>query len=176
MKTEENNRDRGVISTPKKHKVAIVGNPNVGKSMLFNRLTGAYVAVSNYPGTTVEVSKGNGRIEGNLMEIIDTPGMYSFMPITEEERVARSIILSEKPDVILHVVDAKNIERGLSLTLQIVETGIPTILVLNIMDEAEKLGFEIDTGKLEEILKIDWVLFTQWDISKLCVCSKHSTS
>ncbi len=154
MKTEEDKRDRSVISTSKKHKVAIVGNPNVGKSMLFNRLTGAYVAVSNYPGTTVEVSKGNGRIEGNVMEIIDTPGMYSFMPITEEERVARSIILNEKPDVILHVVDAKNIERGLSLTLQIVETGIPTILVLNIMDEAEKLGFEIDTGKLEEILKI----------------------
>src|SRR3990172_8950047 len=79
-------------------KIAIVGSPNVGKSVLFHRLTGTYVTVSNYPGTTVEVFRGKGTIGGEDFEIIDTPGMYSFLPITEEERVARAILLNEKPD------------------------------------------------------------------------------
>ncbi|HMK77313.1 MAG TPA: FeoB small GTPase domain-containing protein, partial [Thermodesulfobacteriota bacterium] len=135
-------------------KIAILGSPNVGKSVLFQRLTGTYVTVSNYPGTTVEVFRGKGTIAGEEFEIIDTPGMYSFLPITEEERVARSILLKERPDVVLHVVDAKNLERMLPLTLQLLETGFSLILVLNIIDEAERLGMQFDLSHLEEKLKI----------------------
>jgi len=139
-------------------KVALVGTPNVGKSVIFNRLTGKYVTVSNYPGTTVEVSRGRGVIDGREFEIIDTPGMYSLMPITEEERVARRLLLNEKPDVVLHVVDAKNIKRMLPFTLQLIEAGLPVILVLNVMDEAERLGIKIDVEKLERRLGIPVVV------------------
>ena len=135
-------------------KIAIVGNPNVGKSVLFNALTKQYVTVSNYPGTTVEVSRGKMNINGIEYEVIDTPGMYSFLPITEEERVARRILLNEKPDIVIHVVDAKNLERMLSLTLQLIEAELPVILVLNIMDEAHKEGVVIDTHILEKELGI----------------------
>jgi ferrous iron transport protein B len=134
--------------------ICIVGSPNVGKSVLFNALTGRRVIVSNYPGTTVEVSRGTGEINGERYGIIDTPGMYSLFPITEEERVARSILWDERPDVIVHVVDAKNLERMLSLTLQLVEANLPVILVLNIMDEAERLGIEIDIDDLKKELNI----------------------
>lgn len=135
-------------------KLAIVGSPNVGKSMIFNRLTGAYAAVSNYPGTTVSVMRGKSRINGNEFEVVDTPGMYSLMPITEEERVARSILLSEKPDAVLHVVDAKNLDRMLPFTLQLIEAGLPTILDLNMIDEAQAAGVEVDLQKLEAELGI----------------------
>ncbi|NLY49961.1 MAG: GTP-binding protein [Firmicutes bacterium] len=128
--------------------MALVGNPNVGKSVLFNRLTGVYVVVSNYPGTTVEVSRGRGRFGGVQMEVIDTPGMYSLLPITEEERVARRLLISEHPSVVLHVVDGRNLERMLPLTLQLIEAGQPLILVINVMDEARRLGICIDTDLL----------------------------
>lgn len=135
-------------------KIAIVGSPNVGKSVMFNNLTGSYATVSNYPGTTVEVSRGKGRIGNEEFEIIDTPGMYSILPITEEERVARSILLNENPCIILHIIDAKNLERMLPLTLQLQEAGLPVILVLNILDEARSLGIYIDTISLEKELNI----------------------
>ena len=135
-------------------KVSIIGSPNVGKSVVFNRLTGAYVTVSNYPGTTVNVSRGKAVIEGEELEVIDTPGMYSLLPITEEERVAKSLLLEEKPAVVLHVVDAKNLERMLPLTLQLIEAGFPTILDLNMMDETEAAGIEVDVKRLEEELGI----------------------
>lgn len=135
-------------------KIIIVGSPNVGKSVIFNYFTGRYVTVSNYPGTTVEVSRGKGKIDGQEYEIIDTPGMYSLIPITEEERVARSILFNEDPEVVLHVIDAKNLERMLPLTLQLIEANLPVILVLNIMDEAERLGIKFDIGQLEKELKI----------------------
>lgn len=135
-------------------KVIILGNPNVGKSVIFNNLTGVYVTVSNYPGTTVEVSRGKGKIGSEEYDIVDTPGLYSLLPITEEERVSQNIIFSEKADVLLHVIDAKNLERMLPFTFQIAEAGLPVILVLNIMDEAEGLGINIDIGKLENELKI----------------------
>lgn len=135
-------------------KVSIVGSPNVGKSVVFNKLTGAYVTVSNYPGTTVNVSRGKAKIEGGEFEVMDTPGMYSLLPITEEERVAKSILLEEKPEVVLHVVDAKNLERMLPLTLQLIEAGFPTILDLNMMDETEAAGIEVNVKRLEEELGI----------------------
>lgn len=126
----------------------------MGKSVMFNNLTRRYVNVSNYPGTTVEVSRGNAKIGDLEFEVIDTPGMYSFLPITEEERVARRILLDEAPSAILHIIDAKNLERMLPLTMQLLEAGLPVILVLNIMDEAEKLGIKIDSKTLEKELGI----------------------
>jgi len=141
-------------STGAARKVALVGNPNVGKSVLFNALTGAYVTVSNYPGTSVEVSRGSATIDGGEYEIIDTPGMYSLLPITEEERVAREILLNESPDVVLHVLDARNLERMLTMTLQLIDAQLPVILVVNIMDEAERMGLSIDLELLREKLGI----------------------
>ncbi|RPI60449.1 MAG: GTP-binding protein, partial [Planctomycetaceae bacterium] len=135
-------------------KVILVGNPNVGKSALFNALTGRYVTVSNYPGTTVEISRGTSRAIGADVEIIDTPGMYSLLPITDEERVAQRILLRQTPRAIVHVIDAKNIERMLGLTLQLMEAGLPVILVLNMADEARRVGVKIDAKKLEKILGI----------------------
>ncbi|MBI2355343.1 MAG: ferrous iron transport protein B [Deltaproteobacteria bacterium] len=135
-------------------RVALVGNPNVGKSVLFNALTGAYVTVSNYPGTSVEVSRGNAVIEGGQWQVIDTPGMYSIHTITEEERVAREILLHEAPDVVVHVLDARNLERMLAMTIQLVEAELPVVLVVNIMDEAERMGLKIDLDLLRERLGI----------------------
>lgn len=135
-------------------KIAIVGSPNVGKSVLFNNLTGSYAVVSNYPGTTVEVSRGKAKIGEEDFEVIDTPGMYSLFSITEEEKVSRTILWEEKPVVILHVIDARNLERMLPLTLQLLEAGMPVILVLNIMDEAKKQGIAIDSRRLEKELSL----------------------
>jgi ferrous iron transport protein B len=132
----------------------IVGNPNVGKSALFNRLTGARVVVSNYPGTTVEVTRGRLRLGEIELEAVDTPGMYSFLPITEEERVARRILLTQESYKVLHVLDAKNLERMLPFTLQLIETGLPVVLAVNMLDEAGAAGLEIDFTRLEAELGI----------------------
>ena len=134
--------------------VTIVGSPNVGKSVLFNILTGIYVTVSNYPGTTVEVTRGKSRFNGLEAGIMDTPGMYSLLPITEEERVARHILLHEHPDLVIHVIDAKNIERMLPMTLQLIEAGLPVMLVVNLLDEAEHLGLQLELGALQQALCI----------------------
>jgi ferrous iron transport protein B len=135
-------------------KIILVGNPNVGKSVLFNALTGAYTTVSNYPGTSVEVSRGSCDIGGSRYQVLDTPGMYSLLPITEEERVARKILLTEDPYVVIHVLDARNLDRMLPMTLQLIEAGLPVILVVNIMDEAERIGMSIDIPLLQEKLRI----------------------
>lgn len=135
-------------------KIVLLGNPNVGKSVIFNRLTESYGVVSNYPGTTVDIFRGEMRIGERIFELIDTPGMYSFSVITEEERVTRRILLEERFDLVLHVADAKNIERMLGLSLQIVEAGFPVFLILNMMDEAEAFGKRIDLSALEERIKI----------------------
>lgn len=135
-------------------KIVLVGNPNVGKSLLFNKLTGTYVTVSNYPGTTVTVDSGKCKISGENFDVVDSPGMYSLSSITEEERISKLILLEEEPDILLHVVDAKNIERMLPLTLQLIEADLPVMLVLNMIDEAEKVGVKIDHVKLEKELGI----------------------
>ncbi len=135
-------------------RVALVGTPNVGKSVLFNALTGRYVTVSNYPGTSVEVSRGHATIEGARWEVVDTPGMYAVHTITEEERVAREILLHERPDLVLHVLDARNLERMLAMTVQLIEAGLPVVLVVNIMDEAERLGLSFDLPLLSRRLGI----------------------
>lgn len=136
------------------HRIVLVGSPNVGKSVLFANLTGYYATVSNYPGTTVSVAESSGRIEDFAFDLVDTPGMYSFLPLTEEERVTRRILQRESFDKILHVVDAKNLDRSLMLTFQLIEAGLPVILVLNMMDEARARGLDIDTAELEERLGI----------------------
>jgi ferrous iron transport protein B len=138
-------------------RVALVGAPNVGKSTLFNRLTGAYVTVSNYPGTSVEVARGHGRFGDRSAEIMDTPGMYSLLPTSEEERVARRLVLDGDADVLVHVVDAKNLERALPLTFQLLETGRPTVVAANMMDEADRLGLQIDHGVLSARLGVEVV-------------------
>ena len=135
-------------------KIAIVGSPNVGKSVLFNCLTGSYAVVSNYPGTTVEGYRGKVKIGEEEFEVVDTPGMYSLFSITEEEKVGRSILLEENPAVIIHVVDARNLERMLTMTLQLLESGLPVILVLNIMDEAKKVGISINSEHLAKELNM----------------------
>jgi ferrous iron transport protein B len=149
-------KDEPKPSQPAKQrmKLVLVGTPNVGKSVIFNLLTGSYVTVSNYPGTTVEVTRGTAKYNQQIYEVIDTPGMYSLLPITEEERVTRTLLLQEKPDVVVHVVDAKNLERMLPLTLQLLEAGLPVILAVNMMDEADAIGRQIDLDKLSEILGI----------------------
>ena len=109
--------------------VLLVGNPNVGKSAVFNRLTGRYATVSNYPGTTVEVMTARcRRLDG--AEVVDTPGMYSMAPITDEERVARTLLIAARPRAVVHIIDAKNIRRMLGLTLQMIEAGLPVVVAL----------------------------------------------
>ena len=135
-------------------KIVLVGNPNVGKSLMFTRLTGAYANVSNYPGTTVEVFRGKMCLEGKEFEVIDTPGMYSLLPMSEEESVARRILFYERPQTVIHVADAKNLERMLCLTLQLLDSGLPLILALNIIDEAEALGLQFDLLRLQHELQI----------------------
>jgi len=135
-------------------KIILVGNPNVGKSVVFNTMTGSYTTVSNYPGTSVEVSRGSCEIAGAHYTVLDTPGMYAMLPITEEERVARRILLEESPHVVVHVIDARNLERMLPMTLQLIEAGLPVLLLVNIMDEAERIGMEIDIALLAEKLQV----------------------
>ena len=140
--------------------IALVGTPNVGKSVLFNRLTGMYVAVSNYPGTTVEVSQGIAKIKDHQIRVIDTPGMYSLVPISEEEQVARDLLLRESLDVVIHVVDAKNLGRMLPLTFQLMEAGLSVILAINMIDEAEQLGLRVQREALKLELDIPVVLMS----------------
>ncbi|GAB4542496.1 MAG: hypothetical protein Tsb0014_35300 [Pleurocapsa sp.] len=148
-KTSQNTFKRDTSTT-----IALVGSPNVGKSLLFNLLTGTYVTVSNYPGTTVEVARGNTVIAGEKVTFFDTPGMYSLIPITEEENVARNLITNEGVDLIIHVIDAKHLGRMLNLTLQLIETKLPVLLVVNMIDEARKLGIWINEDLLAEKLGI----------------------
>ena len=138
-------------------RVALIGAPNVGKSALFNRLTNRYVTVSNFPGTSVEVAHGHARFGGVRAEILDTPGLYSLLPTSEEERVTQRIVLDGRADVLVHVVDAKNLARMLSLTLQLTELGRPLVLALNMMDEAERVGVEIDHHLLQQRLGFEVV-------------------
>lgn len=139
-------------------KIVLVGAPNVGKSLLFHRLTGTYATVSNYPGTTVEITSGKLRVWQGLYDVIDTPGMRSLLTLTEEEEITRNILLQEEIAAIVHVADAKDLERSLTLTLQLQELGPPVILVLNMIDEAVRYGLDIDCRYLEEKLNIPVVL------------------
>ena len=135
-------------------KVVLVGSPNVGKSTIFNYLTGSYVTVSNYPGTTVDIASGYCKVDGQRFEVIDTPGIYSLMPLTDEEKVTRIFLTTAAADIVIHVIDAKNIRRMLALTLQLIDAGLPVMLNLHIMDEARDLGMLFDIALLEKLLGI----------------------
>ena len=132
-------------------KIALAGNPNCGKTTLFNNLTGSNQYVGNWPGVTVE--KKEGRLVGNKDVIIqDLPGIYSLSPYTLEEVVTRNYLVQEKPDVILNIIDGTNIERNLYLTTQLVEVGLPMVIAINMMDLVRKNGDKIDIAKLEKKL------------------------
>jgi ferrous iron transport protein B len=137
--------------------VILVGNPNVGKSALFGALTGTYVTVSNYPGTTVEVTKGWAHVANQRLAIVDTPGAASFLPSSEDERVTRDILLSGAPRAVVVVGDAKNLARALVLALQLSEMEVPFVLCLNMMDEASTRGIHVDFGGLSRRLGVDVV-------------------
>lgn len=139
------------------HKVLLIGNPNVGKSALFGLLTGTYVTVSNYPGTTVEVTYGNAELNKTRTLVIDTPGVNSLVPMSEDEKVTRDILLTDKADVVVQVADTKNLRRGLLITLQLAEMSVPFILDLNMDDEARSRGIVIDQNRLSQLLGIEVV-------------------
>lgn len=145
-----------ISKKPSSNNILIVGAPNVGKSVIFNKLTGIYATVSNYPGTTVGVTQGKLKFESNNDEItiVDTPGTYSLDPITLEEVVTQQIVLDGNYKLIIQVIEAKNLNRMLLFTYQLMETGVPLILVLNMMDEARKTGIIIDVNKLKDKLSI----------------------
>ncbi len=137
---------------PSKEKVILIGNPNVGKSVIFNYLTGKYVTVSNYPGTTVEVMTGTMSAQGKKFQVLDTPGINSLIPMSEDEKVTRDILLKEPKAHLVQIIDTKNLRRGLLISLQLLEMGLPFLLILNMWDEAKSRGIEIQTQTLTKIL------------------------
>src|SRR5947207_4064218 len=133
--------------------VALVGNPNTGKTTLFNALAGMNQRVGNYPGVTVETKKGKLHHGDLTLDLIDLPGTYSLAPRSPDEMLAVDVILGQnanepRPDVVITIVDASNIERNLYLTTQVLELGVPVIVALNMMDVAESQGLRIDVDKL----------------------------
>jgi ferrous iron transport protein B len=137
--------------------IILVGNPNVGKSVLFGALTGKYVTVSNYPGTTVEVTRGAATLDGRPWHVLDTPGTNNLLPMSEDEQVTRDILLHEREYACIQVCDAKNLRRGLLLTAQLAEAEVPFLLALNMADEATSRGIEIDSDRLAQALGVDVV-------------------
>jgi ferrous iron transport protein B len=134
--------------------VAVAGNPNSGKSTLINAIAGTRLYVGNWSGVTVEKKSASLEYEGTNIKLVDLPGTYSLSPYTQEEIIARDYLVHEKPDAIINVVDATNLERNLYLTVQLLELGIPVVMALNIHDEAVSKGYKIDVKTMEDILGI----------------------
>lgn len=137
-----------------KYRIALVGNPNCGKTTLFNELTGSNQYVGNWPGVTVEQKSGHLKHHENDVDVIDLPGIYSFSVYSLEEVITRDYIENERPDVIINIVDASNLERNLFLTLQLAEMGCPMVIALNMMDIVEARGDKLDVEKLQNLLGI----------------------
>jgi len=135
-------------------RVALIGNPNVGKSLIFNNLTGGKAHVGNWPGKTVEKKVGECIYKNVKMEIIDLPGTYSLTANSIDELIARDYIIREKPDVVVDIVDASNLERNLYLTLQLLELEANIVIALNKFDIAQDMSLEVDCGKLSDLLGV----------------------
>jgi ferrous iron transport protein B len=138
----------------KKLTLALAGNPNAGKTTLFNALTGARQSVGNYPGVTVEKREGYIQVDGQRINVVDLPGIYSLTAYSQEELVARDFLVNERPHVVIDILDANSLDRNLYLAVQFMELGIPLVLALNMMDEVRKSGKRIDTPKLSHLLGI----------------------
>lgn len=147
-----NKHENQTKKTPEHINVACVGNPNCGKTTLFNALTGSKLKVANWPGVTVEKVEGETSYEGTSITLIDTPGIYSLTCYTIEEKVTRKCVMDDNIDVIINIVDASSLERNLYLTLQLLELGKPVVLALNMMDIVKERGMEIDLHRLPEML------------------------
>ena len=132
--------------------VAIAGNPNSGKTTLFNLLTGSRQKVGNWPGVTVEKKTGTCNISGEVVNIVDLPGIYSFSAASPDEQIARDFLLSENADVVVNILDATSLERGLFLSMQLLEMGIPVIVVANMMDQVKELNLQLDIEGLSHEL------------------------
>ncbi len=143
-----NNKDAATIAAPRPIIVALAGNPNSGKTTIFNALTGSRQHVGNYPGVTVERKEGRLRHAGHTINVVDLPGTYSLTAYSAEELVARSFLIEERPDVVVDIVDASNLERNLYLAVQFIELGVPLILALNMSDLAESRGISINVDLL----------------------------
>jgi ferrous iron transport protein B len=135
-------------------KVALIGNPNVGKSVIFNNLTGSRQHVGNWPGKTVEKKEGICMHKGIKMEIVDLPGAYSLTARAMDELIARNYIIEENPDVVVDIIDASNIERNLYLTMLLMELEVQLVIVLNMIDVAKNKGYKIDVDKLSTLLGV----------------------
>lgn len=140
--------------------IALAGNPNVGKSTIFNALTGLDTLTTNYPGATVEASMATVRVDGHRFTLIDLPGTYGLAATTEDQRVAWRVLLEQRPDAVIAVADATNLARNLYLVLQLLDLGLRVVLALNLSDVAERTGIVIDTARLEEMLGIPVVRTT----------------
>ncbi|MEM3556030.1 MAG: ferrous iron transport protein B [Candidatus Micrarchaeia archaeon] len=138
----------------KKLRIALAGNANVGKSVIFNHLTGMHQHIGNWPGKTVEKAEGSFRFRSYEIDVIDLPGIYSLSAFSPEELISREYIAKEKPDVVINVIDASALERNLFLTLQLLELNAPLVIALNMMDDAKKKGIEIDSKKLSKLLGV----------------------
>ena len=137
----------------KQIKIALAGNPNCGKTTLFNALTGSNQFVGNWPGVTVEKKEGKLKKHDNVV-IMDLPGIYSLSPYTLEEVVARNYLVGERPDAILNIIDGTNLERNLYLTTQLTELGIPVVIAINMMDVVRKNGDQINVAELSRELGV----------------------
>ena len=142
------------MAIPDVPSVVFVGQPNCGKSTLFNSIAGLKAETSNFPGTTVKHTHSRVAIEGRLLDIIDLPGTYSLCPADPAERTALTHLFSEKPDLIIDVVDASILGRSLEFTLELIELGRPMVVALNMLDLAEKKGIKIDAEKLSARLGV----------------------
>ncbi|MCD6534792.1 MAG: ferrous iron transport protein B [Deltaproteobacteria bacterium] len=143
-----------VRSANEEYQVALAGNPNSGKSTIFNLLTGSRQRIGNYPGVTVEKKEGAYSYRKQNYKIVDLPGTYSLTAAASDEFIARQFLLNEKPDLVINIVDASTLERGLVLTAELIEMDLPLVLVLNMIDVAEEQGLTIDTQNLEKLLSI----------------------
>jgi ferrous iron transport protein B len=173
MNCHGGNNDPSLFSTD--GTIILVGNHNVGKSVLFGWLTGTYVTVANYPGTTVEVTRGSARFDGHRT-VVDTPGVNSLQPISEDERVTRDVLLDESPGAVVQVADAKNLRRALLITSQLADMQVPLVVALNMMDEARARHIAVNVDALSQTLAAPVIPTTATEKQGLDELASHLAS